>query len=120
LDADATDVQQAQTLYGLATGTTTQQAVNVTNDPNHVDAQGVIISSRPTGTMVDGKTEMELHIMVTRPDGTQYEAAITKNVPQVALPQLVAGSIVQVSYLPTDEQYLVLSINAGTIATAMR
>ena len=103
-------------------GTTTQEALNVANNPNRVNAQGIILSAQPTGRIVNGLTEMALRIMVTRPDmdGTRYEATITKNVPQAVLPQLAVGSIVQVTYVPTDEQNIALSLNAGTIATVAR
>ena len=122
LDADPNELQQAQAQYGLAMGTTTQEALNVANNPNRVNAQGIILSAQPTGRIVNGLTEMALRIMVTRPDmdGTRYEATITKNVPQAVLPQLAVGSIVQVTYVPTDEQNIALSLNAGTIATVAR
>ena len=88
--------------YKIATGQITQETYSVIE--NGVHARGVIISSHPTGSIVDNKSEMFLQLKVTRPDGSTYDVEVTKPIPQEGIPHTVPGSIVEVFYMPNNEK----------------
>lgn len=71
-------------------------------------AQGVVLSSRPTGNIINGEGEMILNLKVTRPDGSAWETTVTKPVPHGSLSFTQPGSVVHVYYLPDNEQDIVI------------
>ncbi|MCL2760875.1 MAG: DUF3592 domain-containing protein [Desulfuromonadales bacterium] len=92
----------------LVTEQITQQALDIMDNPNHVETKGVILESKPTGNIVDGNGEIWQHIKVTRPDGSTYDVSVTAGVPQSGISFTAPGSIVHVLYMPYDEKNVVI------------
>jgi len=92
---------------------------NASSDAKHimengVHAQGVILSSKLTDNIVDGKSEIVLQVKVTKPDNSTYEVTTTKNVPKNGLSITAPGSIVWVYYMPGDEQNILIGWHADS------
>ncbi|MCL2760251.1 MAG: DUF3592 domain-containing protein [Desulfuromonadales bacterium] len=106
-NADPKEVRKAADKYFVAMGLKTQTEVNIRENGTHTT--GVILASKPTGNIVNGMSEMELTVCVTRPNnGGQYDVTTIKNVTQSALSSTAPGNIVQVYYMPGDEQNIYL------------
>jgi ribosomal protein S27AE len=94
----------------LATGQITQELADIRE--NGIPTKGVILSSKPTGNIVNGEGEIALQVKVTRPNGTAYEVAVTKHVPQSGMAFTVPGSVVHIFYKPGDEQNIMIGFFA--------
>ncbi|SCX33576.1 hypothetical protein SAMN02799620_05992 [Mycolicibacterium fluoranthenivorans] len=68
-----------------------------------VRSRGVIVGLRLTGDFCADCHEVELDIMVTRPDGGQFAARETTMIPEASLASFTPGSIVDTYYRPGDE-----------------
>ena len=79
-----------------------------------VKATGVILSSQPTGNIVNGCEEMALQLKVSRPDGETYEVTINKTVSQDDLPSAQPGSEVKVYYSQWDEKDIAILFQSET------
>lgn len=108
--ADPKLIEQAKDQYLVATGQVTQEATNIKE--NGVQAKGVILSSTPTGNVVNGNGELELEVRVTRPDCSTYDVTATKAVPHSGLAYTVPGSVVHVFYMSDDEEKIVIGFYA--------
>ena len=107
-DVDQESLQAALDMQMIASGDTTQEKVDIRN--NGVKAQGVVLSSHPTGNIINGKGEIELHINVERPNfGGTFEVTVQKAVPQNSLSTVLPGSVIDVYYHPWDEQNIVIA-----------
>ncbi len=68
-----------------------------------VRSRGVIVGLRLTGDFTADCHEVELDLMVTRPDGGQFPAHETTLIPESSLANFTPGSIVDTYYRPGDE-----------------
>ncbi|MCL2760046.1 MAG: DUF3592 domain-containing protein [Desulfuromonadales bacterium] len=94
----------------VATGQLTKKELNIKE--KGVQAKGILISSKPTGRIVNGdETEMVLHVKVTRPDGSTFDVTITAGVAQRDIQYALPGSMVYVEYMPNDEKNILLEWN---------
>lgn len=75
---------------------------------------GVILSSQPTGNIVNGCEEMALQVEVSRSDGGTYEASVNKTVSQDDLPFVQTGSTVTVFYILGSEKDIAISFQPET------
>ena len=103
-------LNQTEFQHDLATGQITQQLADIRK--TGIPTKGVILSSKPTGNIVNGEGEIALQVRVTRPDGSTYEVAITKHIPQNGMPFTVPGSVVHVFYKPDNEQNIMIGFFA--------
>ncbi|MCL2760047.1 MAG: DUF3592 domain-containing protein [Desulfuromonadales bacterium] len=91
----------------VTTGKMTQEELNISE--KGVQAKGVILSSKPTGRIVNGdESEMVLQIRVTRPDGSTYDVTTTVGVEQKYMQDNSPGSMVYVHYMPNDEKNVMI------------
>ncbi|MCL2760798.1 MAG: hypothetical protein FWD70_04025, partial [Desulfuromonadales bacterium] len=104
--AASSTLQAAKDQYDLTHGEITQEFIDIRD--KGTKAKGVILASKPTGNIMDNKSEMELQVKVTRPDGSTYEVNTTKDVPQTGLSFAAPGSIVHVFYMPDNEQNIMI------------
>jgi hypothetical protein len=104
------ETKHADEQYQIAIGQWTQEGIDIRD--KGTQTKGVILSSNPTGNIVDGRSEIELQVKVTRPDGSTYEVSVTKHVPQNGMAFTVPGSIVHVFYMPDNEQHIVIGFYA--------
>ena len=107
--ADPELVKHAEMQYYLASGQTTQEKVNILEKGVH--AKGVILSSIPTGNIVNDLGELQLQVQVIRPDASTFEVTTTKAVSHDNLSFTTPGSVVHVYYLPMNEQNIVISFH---------
>jgi hypothetical protein len=68
-----------------------------------VDASAVVVSTAPTGLTEDGRSEVRLRLLATRPDRTTFELTQDKKLPPASIAQVQPGMVVRVKYLPHDE-----------------
>ena len=74
-----------------------------------VKSRGVVVGVRLTGTVSAGCREVELDIMVSRPEGGQFPACETTLVPESALADFTPGSIIDTYYRPGDESAVIVN-----------
>ncbi|MCL2422952.1 MAG: hypothetical protein FWD11_03510, partial [Micrococcales bacterium] len=87
----------------------------VTAATPHEAMPASVVSSSPTGTTVDGKTEISVALKVNRPDGTVFDARTTKLVAPTMVQYLAPGRIVQV--VPDDGDNLSIIVPATQSVT---
>ena len=108
-NADQAGMQAALDRQMVASGTTTQEMIDIAN--NGVITQGVILSAQPTGNIINGMGEMTLHIKVTRPaNGGTFETTVNKAVPQASVAYVQPGSVIEVYYMPGNEQKIAMKL----------
>jgi hypothetical protein len=73
-------------------------------------AQGVVTALRATGGAREDYREVELDLMVSRPEGGQFPARETTLVPATALAELTPGCIVDAYYRPGDESAVTVCV----------
>lgn len=71
--------------------------------PVLIRSHGVIVAARPTGRGRRGRREMELDIMVSRPDGGQFAIREMARIPAVLAAEFTPGAVVDICYRPGDE-----------------
>ncbi|MDR2209053.1 MAG: hypothetical protein LBE22_08805 [Azoarcus sp.] len=106
-DQDKATLHRALQEYMISNGRITQEEADMMD--RGVAATGVILSAKPTGNIVNGHEEMALHVKVTRPDdGGTYDATTKKPIRQSALAFIQPGSVVDVHYMPENEENIVV------------
>ncbi|MFD3510693.1 hypothetical protein [Nocardia sp. NPDC058666] len=75
-----------------------------------IAAQAVVRSLDVPGHIRGGYTQIGLGLVVTRPDGTTFETRAEKYLPPTAIASVQVGRIVQVHYLPGDDQEVVIAL----------
>jgi hypothetical protein len=100
-DAPAHELQAALDRVHVAKGWLTPKQLRITE--YGVDASAVVVSTTPTGHTADGRSEVRLRLLVTRPDGTTFELTQDKKLPPTSIAQVQPGMAVPVKYLPHDE-----------------
>jgi len=111
LEAEPAVLQKAFNQLRIKQGLATEEGIEVAE--KGIRAQGVVLSMVPTGKILEGHAELRLQMKVTKPEGGVFEASITKFVPPQLLPKLQPGNVVEVAYMPGDEQNLVLRMSLG-------
>jgi hypothetical protein len=94
----------------LAIGTA---ATLLTPNPTVIRAQAVVVAARITGAECNGCREVELDVMVRRPEGGQFPARETTVVPTSAMAMVCPGSFIDTYYLPGDESAVDLRVSRG-------
>ncbi|MBI3215938.1 MAG: hypothetical protein HYZ38_19130 [Mycobacterium sp.] len=75
-----------------------------------VRASGVVTASRDTGEMRDDHHEVELDLIVNRPEGGQFAAQETALIPESALDEVAPGSVVTTYYRRGDESVVAVCV----------
>ncbi|MCL2091615.1 MAG: DUF3592 domain-containing protein [Micrococcales bacterium] len=110
--ADQAALQQAYDAQRLASGEVTQESLYIAR--NGVRAQGVVLSTQPTGNIVGGCGEMLLHVRVAGSQhGDSYDTTVTKAIPQNVLHRVQPGSVIEVYYIPGNEQNITIAVPAS-------
>lgn len=73
-------------------------------------SRGVVTGMRPTGEAREDYREVELNLMVRRPEGGQFPAQETTLVPARALSEVAPGSVVDAYYRPGDESAVAVCV----------
>lgn len=76
-------------------------------------SRGVVTAMRPTGTAREDHHEVELDLMVRRPDGGQFPAHQTTLVPESALDNVAPGSLIDAYYRREDESAVAVCVSPG-------
>lgn len=100
--------QRAMNESLIRKGITTRGKLDIAD--RGIAAQAVVRSLDVPGRIRGGHTEIALGLMVTRPDGTTFETRAEKYLPPTAVGHVQVGRIVQVHYLPGNEQEVVISL----------
>lgn len=73
-------------------------------------SHGVVVGMRTTGVADDDFREVELDLMVSRPDGGQFPAQETALIPVAALQKVTPGSVIDAYYRPGDETAIAVCV----------
>jgi len=112
VDADPEAVRRATSQYLLASGRATPREVSIRD--KGVLATGVVLASRPTGQLVGRDAVVQTQVQVTRADQSTFQVVTTQPVAQSGIPRTMPGSVVDVRYLPHDEQAAVVDFEPNT------
>ncbi|MCL2162276.1 MAG: hypothetical protein FWH56_10400 [Betaproteobacteria bacterium] len=111
-EADAEIVERAINAYMMAEGLTTQEELDMKE--HGVKTVGVVLSVQPTGSIVNGYEEMALHVKVTRSEnGSTYDVTVKKPIQQSSLPLVQPGSVVDVYYMPDNDENIFVDNKEG-------
>lgn len=108
LSGDNAAAQDAMNNAMIRKGITTPAKLDIAR--RGIGAQAVVRSLSVPGEIRDGHPRLDLVLLVTRPDGTRFEARTEKFLPPTQVGQVQIGRVVQVHYLPENEQELVISL----------
>ncbi|MEV0334053.1 hypothetical protein [Nocardia sp. NPDC050717] len=100
--------QRAMNESLIRKGITTRAKLDIAE--RGIAAQAVVRSLDVPGRIRGGYTEVVLGLVVTRPDGSTFEARVDKYLPPTAIGSVQVGRIVQAHYLPGDEQEVVIAL----------
>ncbi|WP_405484465.1 hypothetical protein [Nocardia sp. NBC_00511] len=112
LSGDNSAAQDAMNAAMIRKGFTTQAKIDIAR--RGVPAQAVVRSLSVPGEIRDGYSRLDLVLVVTRPDGTTFEARTDKFLPPTAVSLVQVGRVIGVHYLPENEQEVVLSLPVNT------
>ena len=77
-----------------------------------VRSRGVVVALRLTGDFCAGCSEVELDVMVRRPEGGQFAARQRTLIPDKSLGRFVPGSVVDMYYRHGDESSVAVGVTA--------
>lgn len=100
-DSPTHELQAALDRVHVAKGWLTPKQLRISE--YGVDTNAVVVTTTPTGHTEDGRSEVCLRLLVTRPDGTTFEVTQDKRFPPTSILQVRPGMVVRVKYLPHDE-----------------
>ncbi|MFI1916292.1 hypothetical protein [Nocardia sp. NPDC020380] len=105
--------QEAMNQAMIRKGFTTQAKLDIAR--RGIAAQAVVRALSVPGEIRDGHTRVNLELVVNRPDGSTFATHMDKFLQPALVGRVQVGRIVQVHYLPENEQEVVLSlpVNAG-------
>ncbi|WP_330178854.1 DUF3592 domain-containing protein [Nocardia sp. NBC_01503] len=112
LSGDTSAAQNAMNQAMIRKGITTQAKLDIAR--NGIPAQAVVSALSVPGEIRDGHPRLDLTLIVTRPDGSTFEARTEKFLPPTQVAQVQIGRVVRVHYLPGQEQDLVISLPVNT------
>ncbi|CAM3533253.1 hypothetical protein OCAE111667_14365 [Occultella aeris] len=90
--------------YLVARGLVTASDLDVSR--RGVRTSALVTAATPTGQVRDGHTQLQLDVLVARPDGSRYPVTQRLFVPASQLPRVHVGSRVATFVLPEDEQLI--------------
>ncbi|MGW0252287.1 hypothetical protein ACWDYH_37240 [Nocardia goodfellowii] len=108
MSGDAAQAQRAMNESMIRKGVTTPAKLDIA--ARGVPAQAVVQSLSVPGEIRNGHSRIDLGLVVTRPDGSTFRTHAEKFLPPTMVGNVQVGRIVQVHYLPGNEQEVVLSL----------
>lgn len=75
-----------------------------------IRSRGVVVALRPTGEFSADCHEVELDVIVSRPEGGQFAARETTLIPASELANFTPGSVVDMYYRPGDESLIAVRV----------
>jgi len=106
-DEETETLQRALNMHWATGGLLTQKEIDISE--HGVKAKGVILSAQPTGNIINNCGEMALQVEVTRPgNGRTYHVSKNMAVSQNMLPLIQPGNMVEVFYMPENENVIVI------------
>jgi hypothetical protein len=75
-----------------------------------IRSHGVVTAMRPTGMAREDHREVELDLMVSRPEGGQFPAHETALIPQSAVENVGPGAVIDTYYRPEDESAIAVCV----------
>ena len=78
-----------------------------------IKSRGVVVGLRLTGDFTSECHEVELDVMVSRPEGGQFPARETTMIPETSLSDFTPGSIIDMYYRPGDESSVAVRVPRG-------
>ncbi|MBB5937944.1 hypothetical protein [Streptomyces zagrosensis] len=108
------DAAQAQAVLDqeqVRRGLTTPETLDVAE--RGTAAQAVVRSLDVSGVVRDGYPQLDITLVVTRPDGTTFETEVQKFLPPHAVQLVQVGRVIRVLYLPGDESRIALALPAN-------
>jgi hypothetical protein len=108
---DMSAAQQAMNESMIRKGFTTKGKLDIAARGS--TAQAVVQSLSVPGEIRDGHSKIELGLVVTRPDGTTFVTRVEKFLPPASVAQVQVGRILQVHYLPENEQEVVIALQVN-------
>lgn len=75
-----------------------------------IRSRGVVVGLRLTGGFSADCHEVELDVMVSRPEGGQFPARETTLIPETSLADFTPGSIIDMYYRPGDESSVAVRV----------
>jgi hypothetical protein len=78
-----------------------------------IKSHGVVTAMRTTGAAREDYREVELHVMVKRPEGGQFPAHETTLIPAPSVEMVGPGSIIETYYRPGDESAIAVCVPRG-------
>lgn len=94
-------------------GAGTAAALCVPN-PTVVKSRAVVVGMRITGATPEDDREVELDVMVSRPEGGQFPAHETAVIPASWLAKVSPGSVIDTYYRPGDPSALALCVSPSS------
>jgi hypothetical protein len=76
-------------------------------------SRGVVVGMRPTGTAREDYREVELDLMVSRPEGGQFPAHEIALIPASSLAKVCPGNVIDTYYRPGDESAIAVCVPPG-------
>lgn len=73
-------------------------------------SHGIVTGMRATGETREDYREVELDVMVSRPDGGQFAVHETALIPASSLAKVSPGSVIDAYYRPGDESEIAVSV----------
>ncbi|MGQ4598010.1 hypothetical protein [Nocardia sp. R6R-6] len=108
LSGDASAAQHAINESLIRKGITTAHKLDIAE--RGIATQAVVQSLSVTGMIRDGYSEVELGLVVTRPDGSTFATRVTKFLAPSTVGQVQVGRIVRAHYLPENESEVVIAL----------
>ena len=75
-----------------------------------IRSHGVVTGMRTTGEAREDYREVELDVMVSRPDGGQFAVHETALIPASSMARVAPGSVVDTYYRQGDESEVAISV----------
>jgi hypothetical protein len=103
---DQATLQQALNRYMIDKGLLTNEMLDTAKRGQQ--GQAVIVDKSPTGNIIKGNPEISLTLRVTKANGEQYEAELTRVMLAESIDNLSVGKVVDILYLPENPESLVI------------
>jgi hypothetical protein len=108
LSGDASAAQHAINESLIRKGMTTRHKLDIAE--RGIATQAVVQSLSVTGTIREGHSEVELGLVVTRPDGSTFATRVTKFLAPAGVGQVQVGRVLRAHYLPENESEVVIAL----------
>ncbi|MGW5376010.1 hypothetical protein ACWESM_11250 [Nocardia sp. NPDC003999] len=108
LSGDAAAAQHAMNESLIRKGMTTRHKLDIAE--RGIATQAVVQSLSVTGNIRDGHSEVELGLVVTRPDGSSFATRVTKFLAPASVGHVQVGRVLRAHYLPENESEVVIAL----------